>query len=156
MKRFSIVIVVAALVTFGIAGAAFAAEKYGSAGCGLGSIIFGDEQGGVQVLAATTNASTYTQFFGITSGTSNCNKQPKSFSNNKVNAFVAANMDSLAKDIAMGHGESLDTLAELMGISAGERGHVYAKLQSNFSDIFASEKVEAADVIDSIASIVNG
>ncbi len=156
MKKLSIVVVVAALFAFGIAGSVVAAEGYGSAGCGLGSMIFGNEPGGVQVLAATTNASTYTQLFGITSGTSNCEKRPKSFSSRQVNEFVVANMDSLAKDIAMGQGESLDTLAELMGVSADQKHLVYAKLQSNFSTIFASDKVEAADVIDSIVAIVNG
>jgi len=154
MKKLTIVILVAALFSFGIVASVFA--EYGSAGCGLGSVIIGNAQGGVQVFAATTNGTCYSQWFGITSGTSNCDKQPKSFSNRRVNEFVAANMDSLAKDIAAGHGESLETLAELMGISAEQRFKVYAKLQSNFSNIFTSEKVKSADVIDSIVTIVNG
>jgi hypothetical protein len=154
MKKLTIVILVAALLSFGLVASVFA--EYGSAGCGLGSVIFGNAQGGVQVFAATTNGTCYSQLFGITSGTSNCDRQPKSFSNRRVNEFVAANMDSLAKDIAAGHGESLETLAELMGISAEQRFKVYSKLQSNFSNIFTSERVKSADVIDSIVTIVNG
>lgn len=154
MKKIGMVVFVVALLSLGISGSVFA--EYGAAGCGLGSMIFGNEQGGVQVIAATTNATCYSQLFGITSGTSNCDKQPKTFSNRRVTDFVAANMDSLAKDIATGHGESLETLAELMEISAEQRSKVFVKLQSNFSNIFTSEKVEAADVIDSIVTIVNG
>jgi hypothetical protein len=156
MKKICMVVLVLALFSFGIAGAAFAADKYGPAGCGLGSMIFGDKEGGVQVIAATTNGTFYSQLFGITSGTSNCDKQPKSFSNRQVEEFVVANMDSLSKNIAAGRGEALETLAELMGISAEQRPGVYAKLQSNFSSIFTSEKVEAAEVIDSIVTVING
>ncbi len=155
MKRLRIIMAVVALLSLSVVGSVFA-ENYGSAGCGLGSMIFGDQPGGIQVIAATTNGSTYSQLFGITSGTSNCDKQPKSFSNRKLNEFVAANVDNLAKDIAMGHGESLETVAELLGIPTAQRTQVYAKLQSNFSNIFTSERVETADVIDGIVTIVNG
>jgi hypothetical protein len=62
-------------------------------------------------------------------------------------------MDNIAKDIAMGKGESLDTLSELMDVSVDKRPAFYEKLQANFSRIFTSEKVEAADVIDNILSI---
>ena len=65
-------------------------------------------------------------------------------------------MDNLAKDIAMGQGESLETLAELMSIPAESRGATYAKLQSNFSNIFTSENIEAADVVDNIIAIITG
>lgn len=154
MRKLSIVIA-AMLFSLSIIGTVFA-DNYGSAGCGLGSVIFGDKPGGIQVIAATTNGSTYSQLFGITSGTSNCDKQPTSFSNKKLNEFVVANVDNLAKDIAMGHGESLETVAELLGIPTAQRTQVYAKLQSNFPNIFTSEKVEASDVIDGIIMIVNG
>ena len=34
---------------------ALAADRYGTAGCGLGSLVFGNQRGMVQVFAATTN-----------------------------------------------------------------------------------------------------
>ncbi len=52
------------------------AAPYGEAGCGLGSMIFGDSPGFVQVLAATTNGCSGSQTFGITTGTSNCGGAP--------------------------------------------------------------------------------
>ena len=50
---------------------AMAADKYGTAGCGLGSLVFGNQKGIVQIFAATTNGLFGSQTFGITTGTSN-------------------------------------------------------------------------------------
>ena len=96
----------------------------------------------------------YSQTFGITSGTLNCEKQAQFAGSPTLNHFVATNMDRLAQDMARGEGESLSTLAELIGIAPSDRPATYAKLQSNFSNIFASEQVEAADVIDQVAMAV--
>jgi hypothetical protein len=153
MKRLLIVTVTVA-ISLMIAGTVFA-EGYGSAGCGLGSLLIGEGTGFTQVFAATTNGTFGSQTFGITTGTSNCEKQAKFASTKRLTEFVQANMDNLAKDVAMGKGESIETLAELMGISSQKRPVVYAKLQSNFSNIFTSEKVEVADVVDNIVTVIN-
>jgi len=154
MKKW--VIVLGALtLSFGTVGSSHAVEReYGTGGCGLGSLLLGNEPGLVQILAATLNGIAGNQTFGITSGTLNCEKQANFASNQNLNQFVAANMDRLAQDIARGEGESLSTLVELMGITQADRPAAYAKLQSNFSNIFASEQVEAADVIDQVAITV--
>lgn len=154
MKRV-ITVVVTAMIVWG-GGSALAGEGYGSAGCGLGSLLFGNQTGFVQVSAATTNGSTYTQLFGITSGTSNCEKQPTSFTKARLNEFVAANMDGLAKDIARGYGESLETLVELIGVPDQDKPAVYAKLQSQFSNIFTFERIQAAEVTNHLVAIING
>ena len=46
-------------------------KSYGTAGCGLGSLVFGDQPGIIQIVAATLNGIGG-QTFAITSGTSNC------------------------------------------------------------------------------------
>jgi hypothetical protein len=74
--------------------------------------------------------------------------------NDRLNEFVIANMDNLAKDIAMGQGESLDTLAELMEVPSDSRPQLYAKLQMNFSDIYTSDAIDAAGVVDNIHSVI--
>ncbi|MEN0057326.1 MAG: DUF3015 family protein, partial [Bdellovibrio sp.] len=67
----------AVLVSLSFAGVVQAASgikgdgTYGTAGCGLGSLVFGNEKGPVQIVAATLNG-TGVQTFGITTGTSNC------------------------------------------------------------------------------------
>jgi len=122
-------------------------------GCGLGSIIIKNPNSDVMYFsAATTNGTLWNQTFGITSGTSNCD-QPKSFvSNDKLNQFVNENMDELAMDISAGQGETLNTVAKLMNV---ENSEVFAaKLQANFSDIYANDNVTSAQVIDSIASYI--
>ena len=148
-------------VVFGMmsSGAAFAAgTSQNNTGCGLGSMILGEAANDsilLQAFAATTNGTFGNQTFGITSGTSDCKQPSKIVNNERLNEFVVANIDSLAKDIAKGQGESLDTVAELMNIPSEKRAMVYVQLQANFSNIFTSERVEAADVIDNIASVIN-
>jgi len=125
-------------------------------GCGLGSIAFEGQNGLVsQTFAATTNGTFGNQTFGITSGTSNC-EQYKTFTmNEKVNSFVADNMDSLAKDIAKGQGEYLDAMAGLMAMTPTERPQFYAALQRNFSRIYSSPAVTPAEVVAGIDQVAS-
>ena len=119
-------------------------------GCGLGSIVIKNQNSTVlQALAATTNATSGNQTFGITSGTSNCNKPSNFVSNDKLNQFVNENMDELAMDISAGKGETLSTVAKLMNVE--DTKAFSSKLQSNFTNIYTSENVTSANVIDSIA-----
>ncbi len=155
MKKVLALVLVAAVVMF--AGIAFAASAQNNTGCGLGAVVFkngqADDSTLLQLVMTTLNGLCGNQTFGITTGTLECKKPSKIASNEKLNEFVVANMDNLAKDIAKGSGETLDTLAELMNISAPERAKFYAKLQSNFDKIFTSEKVELSDVVDNIAAV---
>ena len=119
-------------------------------GCGLGSIVIKDQSTVLlQVIAATTNGTSGNQTFGITSGTSNCDKPTNFVSNDKLNQFVGENMDELAMDISSGKGETLNTVAKLMNVENTQE--FSAKLQANFSEIYTSENVTSAQVIDSIA-----
>ena len=81
---------------------------YGLAGCGLGSLVFGNQPGAVQILAATTNGTFGTQTFGITTGTSNCGPGLMA---QGTKSFVEANREVLAKDISRGTGEAIGALA---------------------------------------------
>jgi len=123
--------------------------KYGSAGCGLGSIVFGPGTGFVQVLAATTNGSSYSQTFGITSGTSNCDASaPKESAKN----FVETNRVALAKDISRGKGQTLTSLSALAGCADSKA--VGAKLRKNFKVIFPNAKVSDEAVSESIVGVL--
>jgi hypothetical protein len=154
MKRF--IALTAVFISLLFVGSSFAADgEYGAAGCGLGSILFGKQPGPVQVFAATTNATSYNQTFGITSGTSNCNKNTVFSSNDRLNRFVQSNFDNLAKEIALGQGESLNTLAELMKVPADRKPAFYQTLQSNFDKIFPSESVEMASVLENIVTLTS-
>jgi len=89
------------------------------------------------------------QTFGITSGTLGC-KKTKFVMNERASEFVASNMDTLAKEIAMGHGESLDTLDELLEVK--NKLAFNTKLQENYNKIYSSKSVKMADVLDNIST----
>ena len=126
-------------------------------GCGLGSMIFQGQDGLLsQTLAATTNGICGNQTFGITSGTLDCEQHTALVQNKAIRKFVADNMDSLAKNIAMGHGESLTTLAEMMEIPNDERTEFYYTLQFNFDAIFPAADVTPLDVVKNIDSVLKG
>jgi hypothetical protein len=123
--------------------------KYGSAGCGLGSLIFSPGTGFTQIFAATTNGSSANQTFGITSGTSNCDTGPGSTT---AKNYVEANRVALAKDISRGKGAALSALSEVAGCSDSKA--VGLKLRKNFKRIFPNAKVEDAAVSDSVVQLL--
>ena len=123
--------ILSALTILGLSCSLYANNT--NTGCGLGSIVIKNQNSSVlQALAATTNGTSGNQTFGITSGTSNCNKPSNFVSNDKLNQFVNENMDELAMDISAGKGETLNTVAALMNIENKE--DFASKLQANFSD----------------------
>jgi hypothetical protein len=124
--------------------------KYGPAGCGLGSLIFEPDSGFTQIFAATTNGTSYTQTFGITSGTSNCDDDAGGEESAK--AFVQTNRAALAKDIARGKGETIATLSELA--ACGDVQVVGKKLQKKFRTIFPSAKVTDQQVSDKVVEVL--
>ncbi len=119
-------------------------------GCGLGSQVIKSPDTAIMfALQATTNGTSGNQTFGITSGTSGC-KKTKFVMNERAEEFVASNMDVLAKEISIGHGESINTLAELLNVE--DTAAFSASLQANYNSIYTSEKVEMNDVLDNIAT----
>jgi len=89
----------------------FSGQGYGTAGCGLGSIVFGDAPGMVQIVAATINIMAV-QTIAITTGTSNCGDSGKVA---RANQFIEVNKVSLENDLARGTGETVSALGEVMG-----------------------------------------
>jgi len=119
-------------------------------GCGLGSMIIKDDSTAIMLaLQATTNATSGNQTFGITSGTLGCRKT-RFVMNERAEKFVASNMDILAKEIAIGHGESLDTLDELLKVQ--DKVAFNTRLQANYNKIYSSKSVKMADVLDNISA----
>ena len=127
-------------------------------GCGLGTILWdGNADGSImsQSLQATTNGTFGNQTFGITSGTLGCDQPQNIAAAERLQDFVAGNMDSLARDMAQGQGESLETLAELMNVPAAERSAFYADMQQNFEQIFVTGDETMANVLDRIVVAAN-
>lgn len=109
----------------------------GSAGCGLGSILFNEEVWWKQVFAATTNGSFGNQTFGITSGTSNCASGIFS-KTQKQKDYVAANLSSLQREVAQGSGDTVKGFASVFGCPASSYHDFGKYTQSNYNAIFNS------------------
>ncbi|MES2964144.1 MAG: DUF3015 family protein [Bdellovibrionota bacterium] len=118
-----------ALVLMGTSAYA-ATAGIGPAGCGLGNVVFGKDN---QVLAATTNGTSANQTFGITSGTLNCG--PGGMAG--MNMFIENNQVALENDAARGQGETVATLASMMGCQ--DVNAFGSTLKSNYSEIFTSK-----------------
>ncbi len=118
--------------------------RYGVAGCGLGSLAFGDTPGGIQIIAATLNG-TGIQTFGITTGTSNCG--PGVFAEGTKN-FVEGNREAVAKDISRGEGEAIGALTVINACPDSHK--VGAALKRNFGQIFPNDQVSSDDITKAI------
>ena len=120
-------------------------------GCGLGSVIIKDNSSAIMLaLQSISNTAIFSnQIFGITFGTLGC-KKTKFVMNEIAEEFVASNMDILAKEISVGHGESIDTLAELLNVE--DKATFSASLQTNYNSIYTSQKVEMNEVLDNIST----
>ena len=146
-----------ALLALGIASLGFAGTasadttRYGMSGCGLGSLLWGDDPGALkQILGSTTNGTFGNQTFGITSGTSNCKPQGGAAG---VAMFVEANREAIAKDISRGNGETVASLAQLGGCADSKA--VGAKLQANFGRIFPSAAASDKAVSQTIVQVLS-
>lgn len=154
MHRFGISVALSVAL---VAGSAYAEEgdTADSSGCGVGTILFKGQDGPApQVLAITTNGTLGNQTFGITTGTLGCNQNGIVRSPAKVRLITTSSLDNLARDMARGEGETLDSLAEAMTIDAGDRSLFFTTMQANFARIFPSEDVTADEVLTSIHAVM--
>jgi hypothetical protein len=121
-------------------------------GCGLGSdIVKNQDTVLLQLVATFLNGTSGNQTFGITSGTSGCEKPASFVANDKAINFIENNMDLLALDISNGQGESITTLASLLDIQDTQA--FGAMLQANFDKIYTDTDVNSAKVINNIVKV---
>jgi len=141
-----------ALALLAAAGSSMAAQNnVGS--CGWGSKVFQGQSGiAPQVLAATTNGTSGNQTFGITFGTSGCTQDGVVSSSWKTAMYIDGNRVALARDAAAGQGESLDTLAAVMGVKDADRALFAATIKANFATVFANDQQIAANLKSVLAA----
>lgn len=141
------------LIALSVLPSAAFADNVG--GCGWGSKLFTGQRGiAPQVLAVTTNGTSGNQTFGITSGTSGCTQDGLVTSTWKTAAFIDGNMNKLALDISRGQGESLSSLAALVGVEAKDSARFNGALQQNFASIFSSAEVTSGDVAAAMKTVL--
>jgi hypothetical protein len=114
-------------------------------------MILGDQPGIIQVVGVTLNDISTNQTFGITSGTLNCGSGGAAPT---AQAYIDANRESLANDIARGNGESLRGLVNLFGCKNEKQAG--ATLQKDYSRIFPDNRVNSAQIEKSIKTSLQG
>lgn len=144
------------LATALVAGSSFAATIRDNCGCGFGTMALGQNEPTVisQLAATFLNGICGNQTFGISSGTLDCKPAPAVAFNTRVKQYVTDNMDQLALEMAMGKGQSLNALADLMNVPANKRADMFTKFQNNFDRIFTSDKIGADDVVQHMADVL--
>ena len=149
-------IVLAVLISLMFVTAVSAATVREDCGCGLGAEAIGQKEGLVWNLLGTfLNGICGNQTFAMSSGTLQCGKPEKVVMLEKMNIYVADNMDSLAIDIAKGEGESLDALAEVAQIEPEKRMEFNLALQDNFDYIYSDQDIQHSEVTNRITEIIN-
>lgn len=153
MTKIKLVLTTAAMIAV-IPMAAMAAGENNVGSCGWGSKVFAGQKGiAPQVLASTTNG-TYTQTFGITSGTSGCTQDGVVSSSWKTAMYIDGNKSKLAMDMSKGSGESLESLAKLLGVKDADKVAFYRTTKENFAQIFVSEQASADQIAAALKQVL--
>ena len=146
MRKLVAVVAVAALFP-----AVAIAQQNNVGSCGWGSKVF-DGQFGIapQALAGITNATFGNQTFGVTTGTSGCTQDGVVRSTWKTAMFIDGNKERLARDMSVGSGEALDSLAHLLGVEAADRAAFNRVTRDNMQRIFPSENAGTEQIISGL------
>jgi hypothetical protein len=127
---------VLALLMFPVASLA------GDSGCGLGSMIIKSNTKLLQLFSMTTNGSSFSQPLGITSGTSGCTASGLVKNDKQIQYFVEVNSEELKRQMAVGNGEKLSTLATLNGCIDSNSQRVFAEwTKENYQTLVPSSDV---------------
>lgn len=152
-------VALAAVVTLLVSAPAVQAAKAAGgnkltmSGCGLGYMLFGQENPSnraLQVLALTTNASTYTQLFGITSGTSGCTQDGLVALNKELEVYAEVNLSNLSIEMAKGGGEYVAAFASLLGAKDAAQPALLKFFQERYEVLFPSADTTAAQMLETL------
>src|SRR5215813_2279006 len=110
MRKILIAVVISAVPAFAFA------QQNNIGSCGWGAKLFDGQS-------------------GITTGTSGCTQDGVVRSTWKTAMFIDGNKDRLARDMSIGNGETLDSLAHLIGVREGDRAAFARVMQANVSVI---------------------
>ena len=150
MKKLVAVAAIAALVP-----AIAIAQQNNIGSCGWGSKLF-DGQSGIapQALGGITNGTFGNQTFGVTSGTSGCTQDGAVRSTWKTAMFIDGNKETLARDMSVGSGEALDSLAHLLGVEAADRAAFNRIARDNMHRIFPRDNAETDQVLAALREVL--
>ncbi len=147
------------VLIFGVlstAGVMAHAAQAGGGGCGWGNMLFDGKSGlASHLLATTTNGTSGNATFGLTSGTNGCDSSVRLGYGGRSWLAMNGMLDSVAEDMAQGHGEALNAYATLLGIEGGDRAHFAKVAQANFSTIFSAPDVTGEQVLAATLDVMS-
>ena len=124
-----------------------AASGQNQAGCGLGSMAIQDNSKWAQVGASLLNG-TGMQSFAITFGTSNCTEDGVASAAREKDAFVEANIADIRRDLSVGNGDYLSSLASLYGCKGSQTESFNRALRKHQDSVLNSSPDKAGEAID--------
>lgn len=152
MVRNSLVVVTAVLLLFPMSALT---AGYGTAGCGLGSMIIGSDRGPEQIFAATTNGTFGSQTFGMTFGTSNCGDHGLINLSKEREVFASENYTSLVKEMAQGKGENLNILASMYQCPTAQYREFGAMTQEKFNNLVAGAETTPTELLSQLEALLS-
>jgi len=131
------------------------AQQNNVGSCGWGSKLM-DGQSGVfpQALAGITNGTFGNQTFGVSTGTSGCTQDGTVRSTWKTAMFIDGNKERLARDMSVGGGEALDSLAHILGVDHTDRVAFNRLARDNMARIFPSENANTEQVVSALRAVL--
>jgi hypothetical protein len=68
--------------------------------------------------------------------------------------FAGANLDALSRDMSVGQGESLASLAQLMGIKTEDQSVFFSTARSNYGKIFSADDITAGLMLENLYQVM--
>ncbi len=129
-----------------------AAGNHPMGGCGLGYMLLSNKDNTkvTQILGATTNATSGTQTFGITSGTSGCTEDGAVKWAKATEVYAEVNLESLRREMAIGRGEYVETFAGMLGATEANRPAMLNFLKSEYAALFPSSRTTSAEFLNTL------
>lgn len=135
--------------------ASFAAANTNNVGCGLGTVVMGGQSGTApQVFAVTTNGTSGSQTFGISSGTSGCTQDGVVPSNKIAMSFIEGNQARLAREMAAGQGDTVAGLASVLQVADADAAAFSSVMKNNYSKIFVRSDMSGVEVLSNIKQVL--
>lgn len=69
----------------------------------------------------------------------------------QLEQFASVNSSQLAKEISVGHGELVNTLATMLKVE--DKATFIAKLQANYENIYTSQDMQTTEILNNISKI---
>lgn len=135
----------------------YAAGSQNQAGCGLGGLVFQQNEGAFsQISAATTNKTFWNQEFGITFGTLGCTGGGlfSSKANRERAMFASVNLRTLSRDLAVGQGEYATSFAALMGCKKESVPLFLTFTKARYDQLFPNQSTSGVEMLQNLETLM--